>query len=261
MAAAGAVALPGWRPPLIRAGGLAGLMSGLIGVGGGVVMVPAMTSARVGLSQRVATGTSLAAIVPIAVAGALTYSGARQVDGLAAVCVIPGSIVGAILGARLTRHIPDRILAITFALVSAAVAVRLLIPAGLSSGGQPVSATALHVIELAGIGVIVGILSGLLGIGGGLLTVPILTLGYGVSQQLAQGTSLAAIVPTGLSGAVTHQRMGHLHRGAAVVLGLCGIVGAVAGGLLATHLPETVLRVAFAAYLGITAVRIVVGAR
>jgi uncharacterized membrane protein YfcA len=261
MAAAGAVARRGWRPPLARAGVLAGLMAGLIGVGGGIIMVPAMVSARVGLSQRVAAGTSLAAIVPIAVVGALTYGGARQVDGFAAVCVIPGSVVGAIVGARLTRHIPNRTLAIVFALVSLGVAVRLVIPAGLAEGGQPVSATALHGVELTGAGVVAGVASGLLGIGGGVLIVPILTLGFGISQQLAQGTSLAAIVPTGLSGAVTHQRMGHLHRGAAAILGVFGVAGAFAGALLATHLPETPLRVAFALYLATVGVRIAAGTR
>jgi uncharacterized membrane protein YfcA len=240
----------------VRAGALAGIVSGLIGVGGGVVLVPAMVSRRVGLNQREAAGTSLVGILPIALVGAATYAGHRDIDGLASLCVIPGSVIGAVAGARLSRRISDRSLAIAFATLCLLVALRLAIPVGLPSGGGPVSVSATHVIALVATGVGAGLASGLLGIGGGILLVPILVLGFGVSQQLAQGTSLAAIIPTGLSGAVAHWRLRHVNGAVAATMALPGAAGAVVGALLATRLPETPLRLMFAAYLTFTAVRL-----
>lgn len=238
------------RALLLRAGALAGLISGLVGVGGGVVLVPAMVSPHVGLSQRVASGTSLLAILPIAAVAAATYAiaGDRAVDGVALVLVVPGSIVGAALGARLSTLISERILALCFAGLTLVAAVRLLVPTGLHGGGG-VGWAAADVVSLLGIGTAAGFASGLLGIGGGVIMVPALVVGVGLSQQLAQGTSLAAIVPTGLSGAVTHARLGNLDVRAARRLALPGVVAAVAGAVLANHLPQAPLRVLFAVYI------------
>jgi len=251
--AAAAAARPGARATLLRAGGLAGLLSGLVGVGGGVVMVPALVSRRVGLSQRCATGTSLLAILPIAAVGAVTYvlAGDRAVDGVAVVLVVPGSILGAVAGARLTTVLAERFLALAFSALTLAAAVRLLIPAGLGGSGAGLGWSAAHVAALLGIGVVTGMASGLLGIGGGVVMVPALVLGLGLSQQLAQGTSLAAIVPTGLTGAITHARLGQVEVLAARWLAGPGAVAAVAGAILANHLPQAPLRVLFAAYIAV----------
>ena len=249
--AAAAAARPQGRAVLVRAGAVAGLLSGLVGVGGGVVMVPALVSRRVGLSQRCATGTSLLAILPIAAVGAVTYvvAGDRAVDGIALVLVVPGSILGAVAGARLTTVLPERALAMAFSALTLAAAVRLLIPSGLGGGGGGLGWSWAHAAALLGIGVVTGMASGLLGIGGGVVMVPALVLGLGLSQQLAQGTSLAAIVPTGLSGASTHARLGQVDVIAARRLAVPGAVAAVAGAVLANHLPQTPLRVLFAVYI------------
>jgi len=217
-------------------------------------MVPAMVSRRVGLSQREASGNSLAAILPIAVVGTVTYSVSRSVDAVAALSVIPGSIAGAIAGARLTPHVPERVLALLFAGLSLAVAVRLAIPFGLPTTGHAATASAVEVVALVALGLVAGLASGLLGIGGGVIIIPVLVIGFGLSQHLAQGTSLAAIVPTGLSGAVTHHRLGHLHRRIVVALTAGGVAGAVGGSLVANHIPTVPLRSLFAAYVAITGI-------
>ncbi len=64
-------------------------------------------------------------------------------------------------------------------------------------------------------GLLVGLLSGVMGIGGGILLVPVMVLGFGFGQQVAQGTSLAAIVPTSVVGAYVHDRAGNVDRAAA----------------------------------------------
>jgi uncharacterized membrane protein YfcA len=85
-------------------------------------------------------------------------------------------------------------------------------------------------------GFLVGVLSGLIGVGGGVLFVPIMVIGFRFSQHLAQGTSLAAILPTSIVGAATHYRAGNLELRPALLMGLIGAVAAVAGGLIAVRL-------------------------
>jgi uncharacterized protein len=105
-------------------------------------------------------------------------------------------------------------------------------------------------------GFVAGAVSGVIGVGGGLVFVPALTLGLGVPQTLAQGTSLAAIVPTALVGAVTADREGNVLRSRLVVMGLLGAVGAAAGAVLALVLPNGVLVRVFGAFLILSAWRI-----
>jgi uncharacterized membrane protein YfcA len=109
-------------------------------------------------------------------------------------------------------------------------------------------------------GVAAGLLSGTFGVGGGVLFVPIMTTGYRFTQTLAQGTSLAAIIPTALVGGVTHIRQGNIVREAAIWMGVGGVGGAVIGALLATHVPEAILARLFAAFLFANAFVLVRGA-
>lgn len=102
------------------------------------------------------------------------------------------------------------------------------------------------IAEAIAIGVAAGVLSGMLGVGGGVLFVPALTLVIGLSQIEAQATSLLAIVPVALAGAWRQYRYGHLRPTDAAWLGAPAVAGAVVGVLLANALPESALRVAFA---------------
>ena len=97
-------------------------------------------------------------------------------------------------------------------------------------------------------GLAAGLLSGAIGIGGGLVFVPMLTIGFRLVQTIAQGTSLAAIVPTALVGGITHLRQGNADVTAAWWLGGAGVVGAVSGALLAVHLESGLLARVFGAF-------------
>ncbi len=117
------------RPnPLLLAGiGLAaGLLSGLFGVGGGIVMVPAMVLLA-GMSQQRASASSLASIVPIAAVGALIFGRADSVDLPAAAILIVGSLIGVQVGARLMARVGDDRLRIGFAVLMIAIAVTMLV--------------------------------------------------------------------------------------------------------------------------------------
>jgi uncharacterized protein len=105
-------------------------------------------------------------------------------------------------------------------------------------------------------GFVAGAVGGVIGIGGGFVFVPALTLGLGVGQATAQGTSLAAIVPTSLVGAVTADREGNVLRSRLAAMGLLGAVGAVGGALLALALPTEVLARLFGVFLVVSAWRL-----
>jgi uncharacterized membrane protein YfcA len=106
-----------------------------------------------------------------------------------------------------------------------------------------------------GFGLFTGVLSGLLGVGGGIVMVPYLVLALGQGQHLAEGTSLLVIVPTAVAGAWTHARRGLVNRRVALGLGLGGVAGAFGGAQLALLIPTATLTRVFAAFL------LVIGAR
>ncbi|MBA3420886.1 MAG: TSUP family transporter [Thermoleophilaceae bacterium] len=111
-------------------------------------------------------------------------------------------------------------------------------------------------VLLALAGFVAGAVGGVLGVGGGLVFVPALTMGLGVPQTVAQGTSLAAIVPTSLVGAVTADREGNVARSQLVVMSVLGAFGAAGGALLAVVLPTDVLVRVFGALLLVSAWRL-----
>ena len=113
---------------------------------------------------------------------------------------------------------------------------------------------------LVGGGFAAGFLSGTIGIGGGTLFVPTMTVGVGLSQALAQGTSLVAIVPTAVVSTITHIREGNVLRDPALWMGGGGVVGAVIGALVAVHVPGPILARVWGAFLLFTAYRLLVQA-
>jgi uncharacterized protein len=111
------------------------------------------------------------------------------------------------------------------------------------------------VIAIVG-GLGAGFLSGTIGIGGGLLFVPTMTVGLRVSQAVAQGTSLLAIVPTAIVGGVTHLRRGNVLIVPAAWMGGGGVVGAVIGALVAVEVPGPILARVWGAFLVFSAYRL-----
>lgn len=105
-------------------------------------------------------------------------------------------------------------------------------------------------------GVLTGILSGLLGIGGGLFVVPFLVLVGGAAQQEAQATSLLVVLPTAVVATWSLQRAGLGDLGLSLRMGLIGIFGSAAGAVLALALPGSVLRLIFAAVMALVGLRL-----
>jgi uncharacterized protein len=101
-----------------------------------------------------------------------------------------------------------------------------------------------------------GFLAGTIGIGGGSLFVPTMTIGVGVSQAVAQGTSLVAIVPTAVVSTITHIREGNVLREAALWMGGGGVFGGILGALIAVEIPGPILARVWGAFLLFTAYRL-----
>lgn len=112
-------------------------------------------------------------------------------------------------------------------------------------------------VALAGFGLLAGGAAGLLGVGGGTLLVPFLTLAVGMSQHEAEATSLLVVLPTAVVASVVLRRRGVGNLGVALRFGVLGAVGGVLGALLALALPAHVLRLVFAGFLALVAVRLV----
>jgi uncharacterized membrane protein YfcA len=114
-----------------------------------------------------------------------------------------------------------------------------------------------HLLVAIVLGFVAGVLSGLFGVGGGILFVPTLTIALGLEQHHAQATSLLAMLPTVAVGVWRQQRYGNVRWRAGLVLGLAGILGIVAGGILAESLSGEVLKRLFGVLLLVTAAQIV----
>ena len=112
-------------------------------------------------------------------------------------------------------------------------------------------------LELIAVGLAAGVVSGMLGVGGGVLMVPGLALIVGLSQVDAEATSLLAIVPVAAVGAWRQHGYGNVRWRDAGVLGLLSVLGAVAGVAVANAVPQRVLELAFAALSLFVAVRLV----
>lgn len=235
-------------------GVVAGVMSGLFGVGGGVLIVPALVS-LCRQDQRRAVATSLLAIGPLAVAGVTGYALHREVDVYLAVPLIAGTVVGALIGAALLRRVSLPALRWLFAVATLAAAARLLLDPGVPAG--EVSHDWWRLAVLVPIGLAVGVLAGLTGIGGGAVMVPIMQLGFAVPAALAKGTSLLVVLPTALVSGWRNLRADLGSPRDAAWIGLSGMVAAFGASAVSVRLPAALADVLFGAFLIFVATRTV----
>ena len=236
------------------AGAVAGVLCGLLGVAGGVVIVPVLTSRKVGMARAAASGTTIAAVFPISVVAAVTYAGLHNVDHRAASAIVPGAAAGVIIGSLLASRVRAPVLRSLFHLVLLATAVRLL--AVLPTGSvHQIAVEVPALLMLCALGTVAGLASGMLGSGGGTFLVPALVLGFGLVQQVAQGTALLALIPVWVIGALTHHKTHTLRLREAATVGFCGALTVPIGAEIASHVGALPLRVIFAAFLIATVAR------
>lgn len=236
---------------LVAIGVLAGVLSGLFGVGGGVIVVPALM-AFAHMDQRRASATSLVAIAPAAVVGAVTYAVQGDVHWLAALTLAVGSVIGAPIGARLLRALPLRVLPWIFVGFIAVVLVSLFTT--VPTRGGEVHFGVVEAIVLLLLGLLSGVLSGLVGVGGGVVIVPGLEVVLGAGDLLAKGTSLLTMVPTSVSGTVANLRRRAVDLRVGLTVGITAAVCSPGGAVLARLVDPRVGTWLFAAFLVVVAV-------
>ena len=177
---------------VVLVGIAAGFLSGMFGVGGGILIVPGLVLVAK-MDQRIAHGTSLAAVLPISAASLVTYWSHDHVDWRVGMCLAAGALVGAVLGTKLLHVLPHRTLAIAFAGILLVTAIRLFLP--IESGVREVL-TVGHIVALVAIGVATGILAGLLGVGGGVIMVPAMMMLLHLPSAISTPTSTPIQTPT-----------------------------------------------------------------
>lgn len=228
----------------------AGFLSGLFGVGGGVIIVPALV-AFAAFGMRLASGTSLAAIVPTALVGIVAYAMGGNVAWVPALLLIVGSVTGAQFGSWLLDRLRVRTVRWSFVAFLVVVIASLLFT--VPSRDATIDLTIWSGIGLTAVGLATGVLSGLLGVGGGVVIVPALMLLFGASDLVAKGTSLLVMIPTALSGSIGNLRHHNvdLRAAAAVGLGACCTTGL--GAWAAGVIPPQIANWLFAGFLLFTA--------
>lgn len=235
---------------LVVAGVLGGILSGAFGVGGGIVMVPLLVGLAK-MDQRTAAATSLAAIVPTSLVGAITYLANGQANLAIGALVAIGGVVGSWLGVRLLHHLPQHVSRWMFIGLLVLVAVRMF--TAVPTRADQVQLTAPTVLLLLAIGLLMGLMAGLFGVGGGIVVVPALVMLVGVSDLLAKGTSLLVMVPTTIAGTVANTRRGMVDLRVAGVVGLSAMVASFGGVYLAFAIPPELSGALFAGLVLLTA--------
>lgn len=239
-------------PPIVI-GLLAGLLSGSFGVGGGVIIVPGLVL-LLHFTQRLSHGTSLLAIMPIAAAGVIGFGFHGSINIGYAFFLGIGSIVGAVLGTKLLSSISNEWLARIFSAILIITAIWLFVDIPVNS--EELALTPATVILLIAVGVLAGAIAGLLGVGGGIIVVPVLILVFGAAAPIAKGTSLLIALIAGTAGSWRNYRNENIDIPVALKIGLAGIPTALIGAQLAMVMSEQVSTILFAILLVINAVRL-----
>ena len=255
---------------LILSGAAAGLIAGLMGLGGGVIIVPVLSivladSVPEALLIKVAVGTSLATISVTAVSSILAHHRRGAVRWDLARRMTPGIMLGALLGAIVADHIPAFWMATLFIVGLLLIALRM----GLSRDRETAPRNP-ATPELLGVSTGVGALSALMGIGGGTLNAPYLNgcglpMKRAVATAAALGFPLAAVSAVGFivlgldeTGLPPHS-LGYVNLPAAAGIVAASLLFAPLGAKLAHALPDKILRRSFALLLAILALRMAYG--
>ena len=187
---------------LLLTGIFVGFSTGLLGVGGGFILVPVIyfILLRMGVEPtiaiRMAFGTSLAIIIPTAISSTHAHYRKNQVEVKAALYMGISGFIGAILGGYIATHVPGEYLRLLFAIVLLFAAFRMLLFKEPEEYGAKIE----NILFFLIVGFFTGMISGLAGVGGGIILIPVMVLILGFNMKEAGGTSSLVIVLTSLGG-------------------------------------------------------------
>lgn len=252
----------------LLAGVVVGVASGLFGIGGGTIVVPVLLAifAAQGLAPDVAmhlaVGTSMATIVVTGLSSARAHWQRGNLLTSALPWLVTGLVGGALAGSQIAAALPADVLRMIFAIFLLAIAARMV------SSKQPPAGRQLPAAAIVlAVGLIIGVISALVGIGGGAMIVPFLAWG-GVAMRYAVGTSAAAGVCLALAGSIGFVlagtgddllpawSTGYVYWPAVLGITISSVLFAPLGARLASRLPELLLRRAFAVFLVLVSLRL-----
>jgi len=218
-----------------------GISLGLLGGGGSILTVPLLAYVA-GLDPKQAIATSLLVVGVTSAVGAVTHARAGRVRWKVAAVFGAAAMVGAYTGGRLARFVPGNILLIAFSMIMIFAAMAML--RGRKDVGDE-SAGRLPVAKIVLQGATVGLISGLVGAGGGFLLVPALALFGGLPMPAAVGTSLVVISMQSFAGFAGHLSGESIDWKLAGMVTAAAVIGSVIGGRLTDYVEPTTLRKAF----------------
>ena len=249
-----------------------GVMSGLLGVGGGTIMVPIFRLAF-GMSPLASTGTSLFAIIPTSISGVVAHTRAKTCVPKLGLALGVGGAVMSPLGVWLSSVSPGWLVICVAAIVIGFSAVKMFkkaakcapSPRAGRAGGNAQGASAKVVpdqpvlsrnqyLQGACIGLIAGLASGYVGVGGGFIMVPLMLAVLDIPMSLASGTSLIAIMILAIPGVIEQGLLGNIEYLAGIAIVVGSIPGALVGARLVRMVPERQLRFIFGGFLLVAAV-------
>ncbi|MDX2456294.1 MAG: sulfite exporter TauE/SafE family protein [Gammaproteobacteria bacterium] len=252
-------------------GAIAGLMAGLLGVGGGLVTVPVLAwlYARHGFASDVlmhyAVGTSLAVIIPTSLSSLLAHHRLGSVNWQVVRLMTPGILLGALLGAWLAKQVSNTQLSQFFGVFMLLIAVKFI------AGVNPVASRVLPGAPgMSIVGGVIGLVSALLGIGGGLLTISFL-LRCKENIRMAVGTAATIGLPIAVAGTAGFIvsglgspwqpgfNSGFVYWPAVASIVLASVQLAPIGARLAHHLPHKTMQRVFALLLAVVGLKMVLG--
>ncbi len=239
----------------VLAGFVAGFMSGMFGVGGGTITTPAINVLLGGTAIQ-AVATPLPVIFPTSLVGAYTYGRAGEVSYRALRWAIVPGVLGAIIGAGLTDLVNAHLLLVITSVLIGWTAIEVM------RGRKPRTPWergATPGWKYGAIGLVAGFVSGLLGLGGGIIMVPAFTVWIGMPLKRALGTSLVIIAAIVVPGTIVHALLGHIDWAIFLVLTIGVIPGARLGARVALGAQEATLRTAVGLFL--LTVAVLYGAR
>lgn len=242
-------------------GSVVGVMAGLLGIGGGLLVVPALlwllpqAGVDSNIAMQMALGTSLATIIFTSSSSALNHLRLGNVEVALIKSLAPGVIIGGFIGSYLTELIPTQYLPKLFGMIVLLLALQMLLALKLTATRAMPS-----LIKLAASGGVIGVISSLAGIGGGSLTVPYLSF-HGVDMRKAIGSSSLCgtlIAIAGMIGFVIHgasadnlpsMSIGYIYLPALCGVSITSMLTTKVGARLASHLPTPTLKKIFAVFL------------
>ena len=243
---------------ILIVGIVAGIMSGLFGIGGGIIMVPSLI-AIFGMDMLNANATSLAAmLLPVGALGVVAYYKAGYINLRNALWISVGLLSGSFFGAELAVSVDVKVLSKMYAAFLLYIAVGYLDIPGMIKrerhqnkvapvGGQNIQYAFWQFILL---GIFAGIIAGLFGKGGGLVIVPMLIRYFKYDAKAASATSLAALqLPVGLPSVIVYAQAGYLNWVYAGLMAGGIVFGVFFGTKLAIRLPATMFKKVYAFFL------------